>query len=493
MNDAFMVPARLDEPDGGGSSPGGPFLGGPAAPEVPNNIPAEQALLGAVLVNNRALERADGVEAADFYFGVHGRLWQAVAETIAAGGVANPVTLKHRFAGDDALAEVGGAGYLVRLANAAVTVIDTHHYAAIVRDMARRRALIDLAETIRRDAGAVGDAGGGDAATIAEAASAELYRLTETGGARAGFVGLDQAMGRVLEQAEQAKRDGGLVGLSTGIPALDELLGGLVAPDMVVLAARPSMGKTSLGLAIARNVARAGRRVDVISAEMGADQLARRSMANAAGLAYSDIQRGRFDARGFDRLAHARTSMARLPLAILDEPGPKIGRLRTLLRRRKERDGLDLVVVDYLQLVQPDRERDHTVANVTAVSAGLKGIAKELGVPLLVLSQLSRRVEERPDKRPMLSDLRESGAIEQDADSVLFLYRDHYYEQRRTIAGEETPQRHARLAPLAHDAEVIFAKNRHGPLGTAHLWCDLATDRWRDRDAVAPATDEMEF
>jgi len=455
------------------------------APVLPHNIPVEQTLIGAVLVHNAALEKLDGlVRPEHFHLPVHGRIWAAIEAAVAAGGIADPVTLQPQFAADAALADVGGGvRYLFGLAAQAVTATGVEHYGRLLVELARRRGLIGLADELRAEASAP-DAESGAAALI-ERAAAELFRLGEDGRTGGGFVRMAAAGQRVLEASEAAAKRGGLIGLSTGIAAVDAILGGLVGPDMIVLAARPSMGKTSLAMEIARNVARAGRHVGVISLEMSAEQLVRRSLGAQAGVGYFEIARGAVSATEFAGVATAAQQLHRLPIDILDEPGIKVGRLRTLLRRLKAQHDTGLVVVDYLQLLRPDRERENQVAEVTQISAGLKGIAKELGVPLLALSQLSRRVEERPDKRPMLSDLRESGAIEQDADTVLFLYRQHYYDSRRQNDGEDAAARMARLSPIKHEAELIFAKNRHGPLGTAELWCDLATDRWRGRDTGA--------
>ena len=442
------------------------------AREPPHNLEAEHALLGAMLVNNAAYERVGEILRPEHFADpVNGRIYEVVARTIDGGGAASPITLKGAFDGDPALAHVGGAKYLMRLAGAVVTVINAGDYAREIRDCYLRRRLIDVGESIIN---AAHDRADSTAAAVIETAESNLFGLAErdnSGGLAAVGDDVDDAMAHV----DAASKNGGkLLGASTGLNALDNGSGGLLAPDLIVLAARPSMGKTSLARQIAYNVARTTGPVAFFSLEMSRKQQNLSLLAALANIPVSDVLHGNVG-DGWPALQAAAAGLKRVPLHIDDRPGMRVSQIRSACRRMKRRHGLALVVIDYLQLMQPEGRAESQNVAVSQISGGLKGLAKELDVPVLVLSQLNRGVEQRDDKRPTLSDLRDSGAIEQDADMVWMLYREEYYLRR------EEPQQgakgyydkladwRARIDPVKGKAEVDVAKRRMGPLGRVDL------------------------
>ncbi|MBM3491354.1 MAG: replicative DNA helicase [Alphaproteobacteria bacterium] len=454
--------------------------------EAPHNIEAEQALLGALLVNNEACHRiGDTLVPEHFYEPVHGRIFTAIAKLVDRGLVANPVTLKHAFEQDDGLAEVGGASYLARLAGAAVTIVNVAGYARMIVDLGRRRALIRIGEDLvnRAFEAAVDD----EAEEQIEAAEQRLFDLAERGEADRGFAPLSKALAAALTSAEIAyKRDGKISGVPTGFLDLDAKLGGLHNSDLVILAARPAMGKTSLATNIALNAARLfkheavseGRRplsVGVFSLEMSAEQIAGRILADIASVSSHKLRTGQVHHDEWPRIVAGAQEIDDLPLFIDDTAALTISAVRTRARRLKRNADLGLVVIDYLQLLRPSSQRrnDNRVNEVTEITQGLKALAKELDVPVLALSQLSRAPEQRDDKRPLLADLRESGSIEQDADVVMFLFREEYYLERKEPDTERQPKEHAEwqeaMNRVHNLAEVILAKQRHGPTGTVHL------------------------
>ena len=407
---------------------------GPAASafrEPPHNLEAEQALLGAILVNNRSYERvSEFLRPEHFADPVHGRIFASCAKLIDRGQIATPVTLKGLFDQDEALAEVGGAQYLVKLAASVVTVINAADYGREIRDCYLRRELIEIGEAV------VNDAFDRDLDTAAqeliEKAENQLFTLAETGEGENGLKELKLALMESVAQAEAAyKRDGGLAGYSTGLIDIDNLLGGLHPSDLLILAARPAMGKSTLASNIAFHIATASmddpetppQPVAFFSLEMSAEQLATRILSERTGIASEKLRRGQLDNEDFGKLVEASQDLERAPMFIDDTPAIPISTLRTRARRLKRQHGLALIVVDYLQLMRPapGARIDNRVQEISAISQGLKAIAKELDVPVLALSQLSRAVEQREDKRPVLADLRESGSIEQDADIVMFI------------------------------------------------------------------------
>lgn len=438
--------------------------------EPPMNLEAEAAMLGALLVNNRAYERVgEIVRPEHFADPVHGRIYEVLAKTIDAGGAASPITLKGTFDGDASLAHVGGARYLMKLAGSVVTVINAEEYGREIRDCYLRRRLIDVGESIIN--GAHDRATGYAATALIEAAESDLFGLAErdaSGGLMAVGDDVDAAMAHI---DAAAKNGGKLLGLSTGLRSLDNGSGGLLAPDLIVLAARPSMGKTSLARQIAYSVARTSGPVAFFSLEMSRKQQNLSLLAALANLPVSDVLNGNVG-DGWPLLQHAAAGLKRVPLHVDDRAGLRVSQIRSACRRMKRKHGLALVVIDYLQLMQPEGRAESQNIAVTQISAGLKGLAKELDVPVLVLSQLNRGVEARDDKRPTLSDLRDSGAIEQDADMVWFLYRAEYYLRREEPDGSNVSKMadwRAKIDPVRGKAEIDIAKRRMGPLGRVDL------------------------
>ncbi len=468
----------------------------PAAPvldvaQPPANLEAEQALLGVLLYDNSALERlSDALGAAHFFEPFHGRLFGAIQSHVQRGHLAEPILLAEQFQRDPAFEELGGVRYLADLVDRAPPAANITDYGRVIYDLALRRELIRIGGDIA--ATAQSGAQSGEAALSAreqiEAAESKLYNLAETGGVSSGFVDFSSSVRGAIEMAAEAyQRDGGLSGLSTGLIDLDQKLGGLHKSDLLILAARPSMGKSSLAANIAFNVARnyaweptpeGGRKtvnggvVAFFALEMSAAQLAMRLIAEASQVPSDRVRKGEITASDFGRIRDAAAEISEIPLYIDDTGGISIGKLAARARRLKRTVGLDLLIVDYLQLVTTgDGRPENRVQEVSQVTQGLKSLAKELSIPIIAAAQLSRQVENREDKKPQLSDLRESGSIEQDADVVMFIYREAYYLSR-VPPPEGTPEHLAwqeKLDPVRNLAQIIIGKQRHGPIGTVNL------------------------
>ncbi|HEY2481613.1 MAG TPA: replicative DNA helicase [Caulobacteraceae bacterium] len=463
----------------------------PEIPHAPANIEAEQALLGILLYDNSAFERlSDALSGADFFEPFHGRLFDSVKSHIARGQLAEPILLAEHFARDPAFEELGGIRYFADLVEHAPPAANASDYGRVIHDLALRRSLIQIGGEIAVEA-QVGDPALSGREQI-EAAEIKLFNLAETGSVSQGLLGLETALTDAVEMAEAAyRRDGGLSGLSTGLKDLDQKLGGLHASDLIVLAARPSMGKSALATNIAFHVARhyaydvlpdgtrrtaSGGVVALFSLEMSSGQLAMRLLAELTEVPSDRIRKGDINATEFGRIRDAAAEIRDAPLFIDDTGGLSIAKLAARARRLKRTTGLDLVVVDYLQLVTAAdvSRQDNRVQEVTQITQGLKALAKELNVPVLALAQLSRQVENREDKKPQLADLRESGSIEQDADVVMFIYREAYYLSRAEPkeGSAEHLEWQEKLDPIRNLAEVIIGKQRHGPIGIVRLHFD---------------------
>jgi replicative DNA helicase len=471
----------------------------------PYNSEAEQALLGALLINNAAYARvSEFLQSEHFGNAVHARIYAALGKLVERGQIANPVTLKNLFDQDGALGEIGGAQYLVHLAAAAVTIINAEDYGRAIHDLYLRRQLIVLGEDV------VNDAFRHDlddrAVEQIERAEKKLFDLATAGQAEGGFRDFGAALTSAITIAESAfKKSGKIVGVATGFIDLDKKLGGLHPSDLIILAGRPSMGKTALATNIAFNASRAykptrlpdgrlgaedGAVVGFFSLEMSTEQLATRILAEQSGVSSDRIRRGDVSHEDFDRVVLASHHLQALKLFIDDTPALTVSALRTRARRLKRQQGLGLIVVDYLQLLRPSvqvRTLENRVQEISDITRGLKALAKELDVPVLALSQLSRAVEQREDKRPMLADLRESGSIEQDADVVMFIYRQEYYDGREPTKrpGEDDIKYNERYDKWHDDlnkihglAEIIVAKQRHGPIGSINLYFDAETTKF---------------
>jgi replicative DNA helicase len=476
----------------------------------PSNDRAEMALLGALLANNKAYERvADFLTPEHFADPVHGRIYAAIAKRVEAGQLADAVTMKAEFEHSGALDEVGGTPYFAQLLTSMVGIINAGEYGRAIYDTWIRRQLIDIGEVVVNSAfGADTDL---DGRQQIESAEAQLFALATKGGNDGGFVTFESALTDAIRGAERAfKQAGGVSGLSTGLRDLDKKTGGLHPSDLMILAGRPGMGKTALATKIAYGAAKALLRtaqeedpnkqpegaVAIFSLEMSAEQLATRLLAEEARVSGDRIRRGEIGQRDFDRFVQVSRELAGLPLQIDDTPAITLSALRTRCRRLKRTKGLSLVVIDYLQLMRPSvgTKPESRVLEISQITQGLKAIAKEMEVPVLALSQLSRAVESREDKRPQLSDLRESGTIEQDADMVFFVYRDEYYLQQREpkiIAFKSDGDFDAAhnkwksdMNTVMNKAEIIIEKQRHGPTGTVPVLFEGQYTRFADLDLV---------
>ena len=458
----------------------------------PHNIDAEQALLGALLVNNVVYEKiGELLQPEHFYDPVHGRIYGAIATLISRGQIADPKTLRGLFDNDPALTAVGGANYLVDLASNIVTIFNVGDYAQLVHDLHLRRQLIALGTDV------VNDAFQHDldkpAKLQIESTEAKLFELARTGETDRGFVKLEKALAVSIKMAEEAhKRDSHITGVTTGLNDIDRKMGGLQRSDLVILAGRPSMGKTALATNMAFNAAHAyfksegreGSGVAFFSLEMSSEQLATRLLGDFSSVPSDKIRRGEIKTEDFTKFVEASQTLSRVPLYIDDTPALSVSGLRTRARRLKRMvPHLGLIVIDYLQLLHGSASKqENRVQEVSEITRNLKALAKELDIPVLALSQLSRAVEMREDKTPQLADLRESGSIEQDADVVMFVYREEYYHARSepTRRADEDEgkfnDRYSRWMQRGEEvnniAEVVIAKQRHGPIGTVKLHFD---------------------
>ncbi len=464
---------------------------------LPHNTEAEQGLLGALLVDNRAYEKiSDLLRAEHFYMPVHQRIFTAISQFIDRGQTASPVTLKSYFEKDEDLTDLGGGAYLADLAGSIISVINTQDYAQTIYELYLRRELVSLGEDIVNEAhehkleSAAMD--------TVEMAESKLFSLAESGETGGGFTSLRNSVLVSIEIAEKAfKTKGHVTGTTTGLRDMDKQLGGLHPSDLLILAGRPSMGKTALATNIAFNTARAyaksggkeGARVGFFSLEMSADQLATRILSDCANISGHAIKQGDIKQDDFQKFVKASQELSQVPLYIDDTPALTIGAVRTRARRLKRQHGLDFLIIDYLQLLRGTGSRQseaNRVQEVSEITRGLKAIAKELNIPVLALSQLSRAVEQREDKRPMLSDLRESGSIEQDADIVMFVYREEYYLHRAEpdIGTEKHMQWQEKCERALNIGECIIAKARHGPIGTVRMHFNGHVTRFSDLDEV---------
>lgn len=507
MNSPLTAP-RPDDLDG--------FAGLPAFRRIPHNIEAEMALLGAILVNPRAYERvADFLRPEHFALAEHRRIFESCGRLVERGQLADVVTMKSHLDHAGSLEQVGGPGYLNRLVDCAVTVINAGEYGRLIFDLHLRRELIAIGEDVVNRA--YGEEAGLEAEAQIEVAEQSLYDLATRGNSDGGFEGFTASLTKALKLAEAAhKRQGQVSGVATGFRDLDGKLGGLHPSDLIILAGRPSMGKTALATNIAFNAARrhlvgrgedgAERSVDgavvgFFSLEMSSEQLATRVLAEQTKIPSDKIRRGMVANDRFTDLVVASRELQRLPIFIDDTPALSISAMRTRARRMQRQHGLGLIVIDYLQLIAPGHGTRHEnrVQELSEITRGLKAMAKDLNVPVVALSQLSRAVEQREDKRPQLADLRESGTIEQDADVVMFIFREQYYLERAEPVqkADESQQkfneRYAGWTERCHDAankaEVMIAKQRHGPIGNVKLFFEGEFTRFGDletRNLAAP-------
>ena len=471
-----------------------------ASPSLPQNVQAEAALLGALMVDNRLVEDVQlKLKSHHFFEPLHARIYDAILKLTDSNRIATPVTLKPLFEADEGMKEVGGPAYLAQLTGSGAAVIGARDFASQIYDLALLRALVGVGRELVEGALDTSE----DVAPLAqiERAETELYKVAEEGGAEGKAKTFGEATKEALQLAEKALNSGGhLSGFTTGLDSLNSKIGGLHKSDLLILAGRPGMGKSSLATNIAFSAAKrlqqdqedgietaksAGTPVALFSLEMSADQLATRILAEQSGISSENLRMGRISQQEFRSLARAAAELQSLPLYIDDTPGLTIASLRARARRLKRQKGIGMVIVDYLQLLQGTGKGsagDNRVQEISEISRGLKQLAKELDVPVLALSQLSRAVEQREDKRPQLSDLRESGSIEQDADIVLFIYREDYYLAARQPADDhpEIDKWREEMARVYGLAEVIVAKQRHGSTGKVRVKFDSRITKFSD-------------
>ena len=456
--------------------------------ELPNNIEAEQAVIGSILVSNDIFDDVSIIiDNKKFYDPVHQKIFAAIENLISKGMLANPITLKNYFENDNSLAELEGHEYLVKLTKFSTTIRQAIEYSKIVYDMHIRRELIKISETMTENASnKILDLPGNK---IIEDSERLLFDLAEKGSFNTSFIKFDQALNYTIEMASNAfKNEEGIVGVPTGLTDLDDRLGGMHNSDLHIIAGRPSMGKTALATNIAFHAAKKlqekGTKSSIafFSLEMSSEQLSTRILAEQSRIKSNDIRRGRISEEQFDKFIETSKNISELPLYIDETPAISIAAMSNRARRIKRLHGLDLVVVDYIQLMSAANTRDGRVQEISEITKGLKALAKELSVPVLALSQLSRAVEHRDDKKPQLSDLRESGSIEQDADVVMFVYREAYYLERKEPrpATVDHADWQAKMNEVSNLAEIIIGKQRHGPTGNINVEFEAMFTKFRD-------------
>lgn len=448
---------------------------------------AEQALLGALFINNRVFENvADILSPEDFGTAVHGRIFGAIGAVVSEGGSATPVTLGKHFDHDDALARIGGATYLGKLAAGAITTANSRYYAQTIADLARRRDIVLAAQDTIADAALVDVER--PAAAVLDEAEERLYRIGDQRINQGGPRSLGDVLKSTIGAIEEAHKRGGAITIDTGLVDLDRIISGMGAGDLVVLAARPAMGKSCCAGNIALNAGRRGKKVAIFSLEMSREELAQRWLASITGIATDSQRHGKLCAADWQKMVEANKEIGPLQIFVDDQPRLSVPQMRQRARRMRRRHGLDLIIIDHLQLVRQGGKQESRRVEIGDASSMLKAIAKELKVPVLLLSQLNRGVENRDDKRPGLADLKESGDIEQDADVVMFLYREEYYLERQEPKRSQGMTVEAfndrvcdwqdRLRQCQGLAEIAVAKNRHGRTGTARVRFDGERQRF---------------
>jgi replicative DNA helicase len=455
--------------------------------ELPNNIEAEQAVIGSILVSNDIFDEISTIiSSINFYDPMHQKIYEAIESLVYRGMLANPITLKNYF--EDEKDDLDVPEYLVKITKFSTSVRQAVEYSKIIYDMFVRRELIKISEqTIDSAKLNELDTNG---QTIIENSERLLFDLAEKGSFNSSLVKFDEAMKQTIEMASAAyKNEEGIVGVPTGLRDLDDKLGGLHQSDLIIIAGRPSMGKTSLATNIAFNAAQklqdSGKKSSIafFSLEMSSEQLSTRIISEQARISSNDIRRGRISDEQFDKFLETSKNIAELPLYIDETPAISIAAMSNRARRIKRLFGLDMIVVDYIQLMRGTTfNKDGRVQEISQITQGLKAIAKELGVPVVALSQLSRQVEQRDDHKPQLADLRESGSIEQDADVVMFVYREGYYLQRKEPreATVEHAEWQAKMNEVAHLAQIIIGKQRHGPIGNVTLEFEERFTKFKD-------------
>ena len=454
--------------------------------ELPNNIEAEQSIIGSILLNNEIFDEINLlINSKNFYDPMHQKIYMAIEKLIYSGMLANPITLKNYF--ENEKDELNIPNYLFKITKFSTSSRQAIEYSKLIYDLYVKRELIKISENII-DTAKLNDLDN-DGKSIIENFEKSLFDLAEKGSFSSSLVKFDEAMKMTIEMASSAyKNEEGIVGVPTGLTDLDYRLGGFHKSDLLIIAGRPSMGKTALATNIAFNAAKKiqndGRKSTIafFSLEMSSEQLSTRILAEQSRIKSNDIRRGKISEEQFDKFIEISKNISELPLYIDETPAISIAALSNRARRIKRLYGLDMVVVDYIQLMKASNFREGRVQEISEITQGLKALAKELSVPVLALSQLSRAVEHRDDKKPQLSDLRESGSIEQDADVVMFVYREAYYLQGKEPrpATVEHAEWQAKMNDISHLAEIIIGKQRHGPTGNVMLEFEAMFTKFKD-------------
>ena len=454
--------------------------------ELPNNIEAEQSVIGSILISNEIFDEINMiVNSKNFYDPMHQKIFGAIEKLIYSGMLANPITLKNYF--EKEKDEINVPDYLIKITKFSTSSRQTIEYSKLIYDLFVKRELIKISENII-DTAKLNDLDH-DGQSIIENFEKSLFDLAEKGSFSSSLIKFDEAMKMTIEMASNAyKNDEGIVGVPTGLSDLDDRLGGMHKSDLLIIAGRPSMGKTALATNIAFNAAKKiqedGRKSTIafFSLEMSSEQLSTRILAEQSRIKSNDIRRGRISEEQFDKFIETSKNVSELPLYIDETPAISIAALSNRARRIKRLHGLDLVVIDYIQLMRASNFKDGRVQEISEITQGLKALAKELAVPVLALSQLSRAVEQRDDKKPQLSDLRESGSIEQDADVVMFVYREAYYLEKKEPrpATVDHAEWQAKMNEVSNLAEILISKQRHGPTGNVMLEFEAMFTKFKD-------------
>ena len=457
--------------------------------QVPKNIEAEQTILGSILANNEIFDEiTDQLDENYFFDPIHQKIYKIISNLISKGLLANPVTIKNFFNSKEELVEIGGIDYLIKLTKVSTTKNQIKYYSQLLSDLYIRRQLINISEeTLEESKNKDLEISG---TNILENTERKLFEIAERGEFQRSFVTFKDALKETIDMATAAyKNDQGIVGVPSGLTDLDDRLGGLHKQDLVIIAGRPSMGKTALATNIAFNASLNIKKnnlktsVAFFSLEMSSEQLSTRILAEQSRIKSNDIRRGKINQDDFERFIEASKNLEMLPLHIDDTPAITISALSNRARRLKRKEGLDLIVIDYIQLMKSSGYRNEgRVLEIAEITQGLKALAKELDVPVLALSQLSRQVEQREDKKPQLSDLRESGSIEQDADVVMFVFREQYYleKQEPKPGTAEHVEWQEKMSQIHNQAEIIIGKQRHGPTGVIKLEFESAFTKFKD-------------
>jgi len=457
--------------------------------QMPCNIEAEQAVIGSILVSNSIYDEVSLIiDSQKFFDPIHSKIYGTIENLISKGLLANPITLKNHFENNEGLKELGGQEYLIKITKFSTSVKQTIDYAKIVQEMHLRRELIKISESVLYDASNADEAVKSGNEMIQDAEKS-LFDLAERGHFNQSFMKFESALKQTIEMAKSAyQNEEGIVGVPTGLTDLDSRLGGMHKQDLIIIAGRPSMGKTALATNIAfhaaKNIEKKGKKSTVafFSLEMSSEQLSTRILSEQSRIRSNDIRRGKVSETEFEKFIETSKNIFELPLYIDETPAITIAAISNRSRRIKRLFGLELIVVDYIQLMRAAGKENNRVQEISEITQGLKALAKELNVPVLALSQLSRQVEQRDDKKPQLADLRESGSIEQDADVVMFVFREAYYLERKepTMGSIEHAEWRQKMDEISNLADIMISKQRHGPTGNVRVEFEAMYTKFKD-------------